>query len=359
MKLSYVIAGGLALASIGWILSGQLGTEDKAAAAPPPQAKAEAALPQVRVRQQAAEARTAEIVLRGRTVASRSVEISAETRGRVAEVFVEKGAVVAAGDPLVRLDREDREARLRQVKALEAQRRIEYEAAAQLSKKGYRAETALADSKAKLEEARAAVAGMEIDIAHTLIRAPFDGVVDARQAEIGDFVDMGDPVALLVDLDPILMVGQISERDVSKIAPGDPGTATLVSGDMVHGKVRYISSVADETTRTFRIELEADNSNRQVVQGLSAELHLPVKELPAHRISPAILTLSETGEIGVKTVNADNIVEFQPVQIIDDGPDGLWIAGLPPTVTLITVGQEYVTPGQRVEPVPESGVGQS
>ena len=357
MKLSYVVAGVLALATTGWVLSGQLETEDNAAAVPSAQAKTEPALPQVRVRQQTAEPRMAKIVLRGRTAASRSVEISAETRGRVAEVFVEKGSTVAAGAPLVRLETEDREAQLRQAKALEAQRRIEYEAAVQLSEKGYRAETSLADAKAKYEGARAAVARMEIDISHTLIRAPFDGVVDARYAEIGDFVDVGDPVAQLVDLDPILMVGQISERDVNKLALGDPGMAKFVTGDTAQGTVRYISSVADETTRTFRIELEAENPaggpDRQIVQGLSAELHLPVEERPAHRVSPAILTLSDAGEIGIKTLNDDNVVEFQPVQIIDDGPDGLWVTGMPPTVTFITVGQEFVTPGQRVKPIPD------
>lgn len=358
MKRSQLIAGLIALAAIGWLLSGQIEAQDETAATteaarPGPE---EAALPQVRVRRQAAEPRTSEIVLRGRTAASRIVQVSAETHGTVAELFVKKGTVVEAGTPILRLSSEDREARLRQARALADQRRLEYEAASKLAEKGYRAETALADARAKLEEANAAVAAMEIDIEHTLIRAPFEGVVDTLPVEIGDFLTTGDPVATVVDLNPILIVGQLSERDVGTVTTGDRGSARLINGSTVSGTVRYISATADEATRTFRLELEVENPDRRIVQGLSSEIRLPVKELPAHLVSPAILTLADDGQLGVKTVNAEDVVEFHPVTIIDHGPEGVWIAGLPPLATVITVGQEFVVAGQRVEPVPERGL---
>jgi len=256
MKRSQLIAGLIALAAIGWLLSGQIEAQDETAATteaarPGPE---EAALPQVRVRRQAAEPRTSEIVLRGRTAASRIVQVSAETHGTVAELFVKKGTVVEAGTPILRLSSEDREARLRQARALADQRRLEYEAASKLAEKGYRAETALADARAKLEEANAAVAAMEIDIEHTLIRAPFEGVVDTLPVEIGDFLTTGDPVATVVDLNPILIVGQLSERDVGTVTTGDRGSARLINGSTVSGTVRYISATADEATRTFRLE---------------------------------------------------------------------------------------------------------
>lgn len=360
MKRSQLIAALIALVATGWLLSGQIEAQDETAvateaASPGPE---ETALPQVRVRRQAAEPRTAEIVLRGRTAASRVVQVSAETHGTVAELFVKKGTVVEAGAPILRLSSEDREARLRQAKALADQRRLEYEAASKLAEKGYRAETALADARAKLEEANAAVAAMEIDIEHTVIRAPFEGVVDALPVEIGDFLTTGDPVATVVDLDPVLVVGQLSERDVGTVTTGDRGSARLINGSTVSGTVRYISATADEATRTFRLELEVENPDRRIVQGLSSEIRLPVKELPAHLVSPAILTLADDGQLGVKTVSAENVVEFHPVTIIDHGPEGVWIAGLPPSATVITVGQEFVVAGQRVKPVPERGLEQ-
>lgn len=363
MRSSYVIAGLVALAAIGWIASGslsQLGLADDGAGhvatGAPGETAPEAAPPQVRVRTQTAEARSAAIVLRGRTEAVRSVRLRAETRGTVKEIMVEKGAQVSAGDVLVQLSQDDRLARLRQAKALLEQRQIEYTAASQLSEKGYRSDTAVAEARAQLEVAKAALAAMEIDIAYTTIRAPFDGVVDDRPAEIGDFLDVGDPVATIVDLDPILVVGQISERDVGHVAVGHAGTARTVTGEVLEGTIRYISAVADETTRTFRVELEVPNPSRRVMQGISTEIRLPLPPQPAHLVSPAILTLADDGTLGVKLVNEAGIVEFHPAQIVADGPEGVWLAGLPHRATFITVGQEFVTAGQRVEAIAEGAV---
>ena len=86
---------------------------------------------------------------------------------------------------------------------------------------------------------------------------------------------------------------------------------------------------------------------------MTAEIHITTRTVTAHRISPAILALDDRGVVGVRIIEQGNRVRFVPVKIISDGPDGMWVAGLPPTVTIITVGQEYVTNGQVVNPIPE------
>jgi len=356
IKTSYLIACGIAIAVTAWLISGQL-TSDKSVT--PAGATSEMAQPaaqplaRVRVRQQTAEPRIVEIVLRGQTVANRQVELRAETRGKVVEVPAEKGSLLRTSDVIAQISDDDRKARLDMAKALLAQREIEYDNAQKLSKKGYRPETDVAETRAKLEEAKAAVTSMEIDIGYTTIHAPFDGVVEERPVEIGDFADVGDKVARIVDLDPVLVVGQVAERDIDKIKVGMPGTARLITGATVSGKVRFVASTADTQTRTFRVELEIANPARSIVQGVSAELHLPVADLPAHRVSPAILTLAENGDVGVKIIGPGNTVEFHAVTIVATEADGVWLAGLPQTVTFITVGQDFVTAGQKVTPVPE------
>jgi multidrug efflux system membrane fusion protein len=355
MKQSYLIAIIIALAVAAWLLSGQFGREeDHAEAALPAAAHAEPAPPKVRVSERLAQPHTAEIVLRGRTEAARIVELKAETRGKVVEILAEEGAYVRAGDVLLRLAADDRLAKLRQAKALLAQRQIEFDSSKALSAKGYRAETEVAAATARLEEAKAAVASMEIDLGYTTISAPFDGVIERRAVEIGDFVDVGNPVATIVDLDPIRVVGHVVESNVAKLRPGMAGAAALVTGETLQGTLSFVGAMADEQTRTFRVELEIPNPDRSVVQGISAEMRVPVAELPAHQVSPAILTLTDDGKIGVKTVNAENIVEFHAVQIVGDGPDGVWLAGLPERARFITVGQDFVVTGQKVEPVPDT-----
>jgi len=79
----------------------------------------------------------------------------------------------------------------------------------------------------------------------------------------------------------------------------------------------------------------------------------------AHRIPSGILSLDDNGVIGIRTVGADERVEFKRVTLIDDTPEGLWVTGLPEKITVITVGQDYVKEGQKVEPVASNEVGAS
>ena len=356
MKRSYFIAAGLALLAAAWVASGQLNgiQAENLARKPPADLTLGETLPQVRVRQQSAEPHQTAVVLRGRTEALRKVEARAETHGRVVELAVERGMAVAEGDPLVRLAPEDRPARLAEAKALLEQRRIEHEAAEKLSAKGFRAETQLAASLAELESAQAAVERAQVDLDNTIIRAPFAGFVEDRKADVGDFLEVGDVVAGLVDLDPILVIAQVSERDIGRLKVGGPGIARLMTGERIDGRIRHIARVADPVTRTFRVELEVANPDGALRDGVTAEVMLPGPTVRAHRVSPAVLSLSAAGEIGVKVVDADQTVRFLPVQIIEQSADGLWLLGLPEEVTLITVGQEFVRDGQRVRAVDEA-----
>ncbi|WP_282608009.1 efflux RND transporter periplasmic adaptor subunit [Pelagibius sp. Alg239-R121] len=356
MKRSLVIAVVLALVVVGWIASGQMGHSDNAPVVQKPPANLEASthIASVRVRAQSAVPYRVDVVLRGSTEAIRKVNVKAEAYGRVVELNSEKGHSVKSGDIIVRLSPEERPAMLEEARALYEQRRIEYEAARKLSKKGFRAETQLAASKADLQAADAAVKRAKVALENIVIRAPFDGFVDDRMVEIGDFIDKGDPITKVVDLDPILVVTQINERAIKQLSVGEPGYARLITGDNVEGKIRFISTVADPQTRTFRVEIEVPNPDRKIPDGLSADVRLPLEEINAHLVSPAILSLTDEGEVGVKIVTSENLVKFVPATIVANGASGVWLTGLPEAVALITVGQEFVTDGQKVNPIDEA-----
>jgi multidrug efflux system membrane fusion protein len=356
MKTSYVFAALIALAAGGWVASGIMaeGGGQPEATKPPADLAAIEVEPSVRVRYMESEPRIIEGVVRGRTEASRKVSVRSETKGRVVELPVEEGDWVEEGDVMARLSADDRPARLREAKALREQRRIEFEASQKLSKKGFRADTQVAAARAALEAAEALVTLAAEELNDTVIRAPFAGLVDERISEIGDFLETGDPAAMIVDLDPMLVVAQVSEINHGKVRVGQTGYARLVDGSFIEGTVRYVSSVAEPATRTFRVELEVPNGSFTIADGLTAELRLPLDEVMAYHISPATLTLNDRGEIGVKEVTADGRVQFLPGQIVDSDKDGVWVSGLPGSLLLITVGQEFVKDGQRVRAIDEA-----
>lgn len=358
MNRSILIASLLAIAATAWVASGQFTADgnEPELRSPPAPLDAQAEPKTVRVRTQTAQPEVTELTVNGHTEAVRAVEVKAEIRGPVAELPVEKGRPVAAGDPLARIAELERPAALAEARALLEQRRIEYQAARQLKERGYRAETQLAAAKASFEAAQAAVRRAEVQMNQLTLSAPFEGLLQDRFVELGDYLDVGDPVARIVDLDPLLVVAFANERDVRQLEVGAPGSARLITGEELPGHIRYISPSADQQTRTYRIELAVRNPDYHLPAGMTAEMRLPTGRQSAHLISPALLVLSADGAIGVRTVDADNRVHTLPVGILDQGPEGVLVTGLPDETTLITVGQQFVVDGQEVRPVPEDEI---
>jgi len=314
-----------------------------------------AEIPRVQVERLAARHRDADVVVRGRTQALHSVDVKAEVDGVVEALHFEKGDFVKAGQVLCELRVNDRAAKVAQARAQVAETDEKHRADLALARDGYLAKTLLAESDTALQTARANEQTAELDLAHTQIRAPFGGLIDDRYVNVGDLLHNGDKCALLIAPEPFLAVGELSEHDVGSVKPGDRAVAKLVTGDTVQGRVRFIANRADSATRTFRLEVELPNPDAKLRDGVSADIRIPVKNVQATKISPGILVLSDSGVVGVRTVEA-GIVRFKPVQIISDNPDGMWVTGLPDDAEVITVGQEFVSEGSRVKAV-MTGVG--
>ena len=334
----------MAVLVVLWLVSGVFGggnDEDVSA-------DGEATLPAVRTTVLEAEDRSSRLVLFGRTEALRNVMLRAETQGQVAEIVLAKGGAVNSGDVIVRLAVDNRAARLSEAEALVEQNRINYDGAKQLSAQGYKSRLKLAEAKAALESARAHLDAMELDFARTEIRAPFSGVIDDIPVEVGDFVAVGAPVAQVIDLASVVVTAEVSERYAPDVRGGAEARVRLADGREFPGRLRYISRSSEAATRTFKVEVAVDNTAGAIAEGLTAELELQMQSNRAHRVSPAILSLSEAGEVGLKAVDADGIVRFYAVDLVSDTTEGIWVSGLPDRVQVITVGQDFVRAGQQV-----------
>lgn len=350
-KRSYVIAGIICAVIALWVASGQIsGGGTETAGDSPAEEKAGSAM-SVRVSRSEAREYTNTVVLRGRTEAFRKVELKAETQGKIARLPVEKGARVKAGDPVCQLEVADRQAQLDEAKALARQRQLEYDAAMKLSQNGFRSETNVAAAAASLDAANAQVERMTVEIDNTTIRAPFDGVIDERPVDIGDYLAMGGVCATIIDEDPYLVIGEVSERDVGALSVGSKAFIELASGRTFEGMLRFVSKSADPVTRTFRVEVLVPNEDHSLRDGLSANVRLPVASTMAHLLAPSTLVLGSGGALGVRTVDTQAHVQFHPVTIIGEDVNGVWVTGLPESARVIVVGQEFVEDGAEVRVV--------
>lgn len=353
---SWITSGAISVAIVLWIMSGSFGggTKNDHPDIKPDQGATSRA--SVRIKHQVAEEVTRNIVVNGRTAPARIVELNAETEGRVVMVGVERGDRFDSGDIIVQLDERDRSARLRQAEATVKQRELEYAGRAKLKSDSYVSEAQLQEAEAQLEAAKAERTRARLDIGYTLIRAPFDGALQERAVEVGDFVKLGDPVARIVDDRTLIVSAGVAEYDAHFVKKGGLASAKLASGEIVSGKIRYVAPVADEATRTFNVELEIDNADGELRAGMTAELSIPAETVLAQKISPSLLTLDEEGNLGVKTVNEDGKVEFHLADVAMSSGEGIWIAGLPYSVSIITVGQGFVNEGSVVQAIVEDEI---
>ncbi len=361
MKFSHILAVVFAIGAAAWVLSGNLGDDVPASeggAEPVPETVIEAPpATSVRVATSVAIPHALELTLTGQTAAERIVALSAQTRGRVEAVEVREGDFVEAGDLIARLAPDDRMERLERARSSVRLREIEYEAASRLAESGWQTEAAEAEALAQLDRARSDLAAIRLDIERTRIKAPISGVLEELDIEEGSVVFTGaaDTLGTIVDLDPITVVSFVSETRVASIETGIRGMVTLATGETVAGVVRYIARTADEQTRTYRIELDIPNPQHTIRAGMTTLVRLPLATVPSHFLSPSILSLDDSGTLGVKIINGESTVRFLPVTIISAEADGYHVAGLPERVTLITVGHEFVTDGEAVTPVHDDG----
>jgi multidrug efflux system membrane fusion protein len=180
------------------------------------------------------------------------------------------------------------------------------------------------------------------------VKAPFDGYLETFSVKEGDYLNTGAVCATIIDPDPMRLIGEVSEKEINFVKVGAKAEAELISGKKVEGVVSFVSTSANKGTRTFRVEIDVKNSDRSIRDGVSAQIAIKGDTILAHKISPSILMLGEAGELGIRTVNEDDQVEFKKIDILEDSMEGIWITGLPKNTRIITVGQEYVFQGQTV-----------
>ncbi|MBB3062320.1 efflux RND transporter periplasmic adaptor subunit [Microbulbifer rhizosphaerae] len=356
---NYRVAAVVALLAVLWLLSGLVFSVGQSSA--PGDGDSRATAPGESLRVQAKRLRAQSYLTRvqvnSRTEPNRSVRLRAELDGAIVALPVEEGRAVKRGEVICEIEAEDRPENLVRAKAALHKAELDYQGAQRLKKKGLQSNTDLAGQEVALADARAEFKRAQVAVDNLKIRAPFDGVVNSRAVELGDFIRRGEECATLLDLDPILVVGEVSEAQVGGLTIGGPASAQLQGGQTVRGRLRYISRQADELTRAYRVEVAVENSSAALRAGLSGRLALPIGEILAHRINASLLTLDDRGDLGVRILDAGNRVRFANVELFGDADEGVWVGGLPARVTLITVGQEYVSVGEVVSVEFEPGEG--
>ncbi|WLD59593.1 efflux RND transporter periplasmic adaptor subunit [Salinispirillum sp. LH 10-3-1] len=309
------------------------------------------AIPRVQTQVIASESVQRVLEVSAETKANRSVDIRAQWSGEVKELLHRRGDRVQARDVIARLDRGELPERLLSAQALEQQRKVELDGVRTLVSRGLQNTTNLAAAETAYADAIANRRSLELQLQHTNIRAPFAGVIETLNIELGSYVQAGGSVAHLNDFSPLMITAQVSENDVINLRPGQSADVWLVSGETLEGEVSFVGTQARAATRTFDVEVASKTAVPSPSAGVTARVHFALPARNAHFISPALLTLDQAGNLSLKIVTPEQRVALVNVDIVKSSTQGVWVSGLPNPAQIITVGQGFVSHGDLVEAV--------
>ncbi len=347
LNKSYLLAAGIAVALVAWIMTG----ED----APPEEAsrslEQQTGLFRVQYETKNGQPMHRNVRATGHIAANRKVDVIAEVSGKVMSIATERGQPVKEGQLLLTLDPRDLPARQKQAEASLKQLQIQARGSRDLFKKDLVTEAQVSSDEASLAAAEATLTDIQRQLDATRIKAPFSGVFDQRYVEQGEYVMAGNPVVRVLDTNPMLVKGRIAEKDIADVAIGDYAFATLRNGSRVEGQIRYIAAGADAETRSYDVEMAITSAQTDLFDGQTATLFIPQDDVMSYFLSPALLIMTEDDQLGLKVLKDDNTVDIVPVTLLTAEDDGVWVYGPGEQIKLITIGQGFVSQGEEVDAV--------
>ena len=354
----YLIALAIVLILLVWmLLPAYTNTEDSEDHAPlSNQAtvdEQEKTLPKVQTTHFKTKKITKFLTLYGKSEANSGAIIRAEVAGKIIRMNSRKGDYVDRNKSIVNIEQSELPAKLKQAKASLIERDLTYKAVKSLNDKGLQGRVRLAEENSLFLSAQTDLAQLQLSLKRTNVVAPFNGILQQQFSDLGDYLQVGDPIFSLENVDPIVIRGDATEHHMADLKLGKAVTATLLSGEIIEGKISFIAAMADSNSSTFRVEIEFPNPEQKILSGISAKLAIPLYQVEAIYVSPSALALDEQGNLGVKLVQ-DGVVRFQGITLVETDNDGVWLSGFKGDVDIITLGQGFVKVGDQVDAVDQA-----
>jgi membrane fusion protein (multidrug efflux system) len=265
---------------------------------------------------------------------------------RVVKVGVSVGQRVSQGQVLVVFDTSNPMAQYRQAKAALEDAEKDFARMQALLEQGAISEQMFEKTQTGLEVARA-----NFEAARSIVEviSPIDGVVTSVNVSEGETVGTGSVVCTVARYDKVKVVVQASEADLQELSAGAAAFVRTAEGGEVPGKVTMISSSADPATRTFRVEVTADNASRVLKPGSFATVTVQAAHKKDALVVPSESVVTREGKLSVFVVNANSVAELRRVTLGLTNSRVVEVAdGLKPGERVVMKGYELLRGGETV-----------
>jgi RND family efflux transporter MFP subunit len=279
-----------------------------------------------------------------------SLEVVSEIRGKVVNKKVTEGRHVNKGDILAVIDKSDYQnsydsAFASHEIALSTQKRLKA-----LVKKNFITQSQLDDAVAQVKTSKAALENTKIALNRCTIRSPMQGIVDRVYIETGKFLNSGDPVAQILQIDKLKIEVGIPESDVDAVRKLKSFEITIDAlGEKTYtGEYHYLYKTADSMARLYNLEIKVDNPEGQILPDMFARVKIIKEQDPQGIAVPMYSLVTLNKDIGVY-VESQGIVRFRPVHPgFLDGWKTQIPKGLLPGEKVVVVGHRIIEDGERV-----------
>lgn len=282
------------------------------------------------------------------------VTVAAEVAGRVEWIGPREGAMVRAGDVLMRLNTDLLQAEFESAQAQAKNDQTEFERQQGLVRGGAAPTRELDQAATKLAISAADLQKVRARLQRTQILAPASGVLNDLRVEQGEYVQAGTAVAEIVETEIIKVAVNVPERDVAFFSPGQTvGIRADIKGrpQSFQGMITFISSVADERTRSTRMEITLANKDGLLHSGQIVQARLTRQVLEDAILIPLLAVIPMEHGYAVYVVESSK-AQRREVQIgIIKGDRVQVVKGLRPGDQLVVSGHRFVAPGQDVNVV--------
>lgn len=255
----------------------------------------------------------------GSVTAAQGVNVTTELGGKVAEIGFESGAVVAAGDLLVRLDTTSEQAQLHAVEAQVELARLTAERTKKLRVDNTLSQAELDSADANLKQNLANAEGIRAAIAKKTISAPFAGRLGIRLVNLGEYLDVGKPIVSLQALGTLHLDFSLPQQELSQLKTGMK--VRLITDtypdQKFDGTLSAINPDLDAATRSVRARATFANADNLLRPGMfaRAEVVLPVEE--------TVVVIPATAVLNAPFGNSVYVIEAKPAST--NGPAGLFV----------------------------------
>lgn len=282
-----------------------------------------------------------------------STQLAAERAGRLVFLDVPEGQEVKAGHVLARIDYEQAQAavhvaRARYHNAKETLARLQALPARATSQQ------ALDDARAELEAAEGQLEDAQVALRKTTITAPFTGVLSLRQVSLGAYLDAGDPVVRITQVQPLHLIFSLPQRYIPQVKLGQTVRGAVGNcEERFTARVSAIDPFIDPDTRSVKVQAIVPNESGRLLPGMAADVRLEVEQIPDALLIPQEAVIRQGTKRLVYTVEPDGHVQSKEVIL------GLFFvkqvhveSGLHAGEVVVAAGHHKLRPGAKVDPQP-------